>query len=1205
MRRLIFMLLLVLGTALTTRVTLAKDTTQTSPQPLTLYSRQPQPDLNFSLSGADWRWLGLKKEIRVATWEPQNPPLDIVLEPAIFEGISADYLSIISRQLGVQPRLLRYNSRLAALMAVSFGEADMMIDDQGSPAINATGFTASQSFMPNHPALVGKEANGMHLPAVDQPFKLVVAKDYLSDEQITAWYPQAKITRVATNQSAMSALAYGDFDYLLGNMANVSFFIDRNYSNAMSVLSVGPAQPSGARFIMRSDNQVLLRTINSVLAAITPLQQDAIINSWFVGPDFFFLQQPMHLTENEQQWVKAHPVVKVIANPFYAPISMLDANGSFHGISLDVLHLISLRTGIQFEMVAENHVSQMTDDLTAHKGDMIAAISFSEARADKMAFTRPYLFAPFVLVVRNSPNAPTMLGDAMRVAIVQDNQIREQYAEKYPNITWITTANASLAMKLVQEGKADAAIHIQTGANFMIERYFSGQLKIAARVSERTDTISFAVAKDQRELESILNKALADIPPRAYAKIFNKWQGSPEVRLETWKLYSTQYYVMFGLAGILVLSTLLWAFWLWRAMKVKQKAQAALLSQINFRDTLLNGSPTPIYVVDRQGLLISQNQAFDKFFAAITPEHLKLPLFDVRQPLSPLFSQLQPLLHPEHGSNGEQHQRFTLFNGIEERIIEHWAKVLHNPAGAIDRLVCGWQDITAHEDLLLQVSAEKDNAELASKAKGSFLATMSHEIRTPVSAIIGLLELAENSRNAQTPDGEALRLAYSSSQSLIELIGDILDVAKIESGNLDLAPQWVQPVQVCSSVIAIFDGLAKQKGLSLNWQNHLNSNIEVWLDAQRLKQVLNNYLSNAVKFTQNGTVSLQLSGESLAADRLKLQIVIQDSGVGISETDSKKLFVPFSQLEAGKKQIGSGLGLVISAEIIQLMGGSYQFDSQPQQGTRITLYFDVPARVMTNSQKLVQPHLQETRQSLRILIVDDHATNRLLLRRQLNALGHQVVEATNGQLAYQCWQQEKLDLIITDCHMPVMDGIALTQAIRQTGSSLVIWGLTANAQAEERARCLAAGMNDCFFKPLRMKPLSDALSVLIADVFNVPALHSLINLPQVAELAMHDENLLQQMLRQTQAENRQDLAHAQAALDQQDWATLANVLHKISGAAQIIGASSLEELVSMMEENVQDAPNAQEMAIDLAQVQTEISQLDLAITAYLNSKTGR
>ncbi|MFZ4832468.1 transporter substrate-binding domain-containing protein [Rouxiella sp. Mn2063] len=1210
MLRHLFILLLTLSTLVNGAAYAATSQAAETGQSLMLYSRQAQPDLTFHLSGEDWRWLGLKKEITVATWEPQNQPMDIVVAPATFEGISADYLNIISRQLGVQPKILRFDSRMAALMAVSSGEADMMIDDHGSPDIDTQRYAASQSYLPNHPALVAKEANGMHLPQPGKPFSLVVAKDYLSDQQIKQLYPQAEITRFPSSQSTISALAYRHYDYMLGNMANVSFFIDRNYSNSLSVLSVSPALDAGARFIMRRDDEVLLRSVNTVLAAMTPLQQDAIINSWFLGADFFFLHQSVRLSEPEQAWIKEHPVVKVIANPFYAPISMRDANGGFHGISLDVLHLVSLRTGIQFEMVAEDHVGGMTDALTSHQGEMIAAMSFSQSRADKMTFTRPYLFAPFVLVVRNTPEAPSELGGTMRVAVAQDNLVQEQYAKKYPNIQWIETANASLAMKLVQEGKADAAIHVQTGASFMIDRYFPGQLKIAARVGDQTDTVSFAVSKDQRELESILNKTLADIPPRAYAKIFNKWQGSPEVPLETWKMYSTQYYVMFALAGVLVLSTLLWAFWLRRAMKVKQKAQDALLLQLNFRDALLNGSPTPIYVIDRHGKVISQNQAFNHFFKVVPPENMALPLFDQRHPLSPLLPTLQPLLQQSAGAEDRPHQRFTLFNGTENRIIAHWTKVFNNKRGSIDRLICGWQDITAHEALLLEVSAEKDNAEQASRAKGSFLATMSHEIRTPVSAIIGLLELAESSRTADTPDGEALRLAYTSAQSLIELIGDVLDVAKIESGNLDLSPQWVQPGQVCASVVHIFEGLVKQKGLALSWQNTLSNEFDVWLDAQRLKQVLNNYLSNAVKFTTQGTVGIQLSGERLSADRAKIEVIIHDTGVGISEEDRSKLFVPFSQLEAGKKQMGSGLGLVISAEIIQLMGGSYQFDSESGRGTRVIVTFEVPIRPAANQPDILNRDTQNGQRALRILIVDDHTTNRLLLRRQLEALGHEVIEAVNGELAYQRWQQEQVDLIITDCHMPVMDGIALTRAVRQTGRAVAIWGLTANAQAQERDACLAAGMDECFFKPLRMKPLNDALTRLAAGLFTAPPLETLIHFAEVYELAMNNESLLQQMLRQTQEENRQDLALASAAFAHRDWAAFTAVVHKLSGAAQIIGAESIGELAGMMEDNVRDAidasdvPDADEIETDFVQLQQELGELDQAISDYLAGKAS-
>jgi len=1191
MLRALFLFLLAL--------TFSVNAAQTAPTSLMIYSRQPQPELKFHLSDADWRWLGIKKELTVATWEPQNQPMDIVLAPATFEGISADYLQIVSRQLGVQPKVLRFNSRAEALMAVSSGQADMMIDDHGSPDIDTERFTATEAYLPNHPALVTKEASGLEKPLPGKPFSLVVAKDYLSDAQIKKLYPDAKITRFPSSQSAISALAYRRYDYLLGNMANVSFFIDRNYSNSLSVVSVSPALDAGARFILRKDNAVLLRAVNSVLAAVTPLQQDGIINSWFLGPDFFFLHQPVKMTDHEQQWIKENPVIKVIANPFYAPITLQNANGSFHGISLDLLHLISLRTGIQFEMVPESNVTNMADALMAHQGDMIAAISYSHLREDKMAFSRPFLFAPFVMVVRNENNAPKELGGKMRVALVQDNQIQQQYASRYPDITWIPVANASLAMKLVEEGRADAAIHIQTGASYMIDRYFPGRLKIAARVGDQTATVSFGLRKDQRELESILNKTLADIPPRAYAKIFNKWQGSPEVPLETWKLYSTQYYVMFGLAGILVLSTLLWAFWLRRAMKVKQKAQAALMLQLNFRDTLLNGSPTPIYVVNRHGEVISQNRAYDHYFAKVPAEYMTLPLFDQRHPLSPLLAALQPLLQQQSDEEGhEYHQRVTLFNGEEERIVAHWATVLNDHKGAIDGLICGWQDITERENLLLEVSAEKDNAEQANKAKSTFLATMSHEIRTPVSAIIGLLELAETSRTADTHDGEALQLAYTSAQSLIELVGDVLDLAKIESGNFELSPQWMPPAQTCSSVVHIFEGLARQKGLKLTWQNSLHRDLDVWLDPQRLKQVLYNYLSNALKFTTRGTVGIELSGTLVDAERLHMQVVIHDTGVGVSEEDQQKLFVPFKQLEAGKKQTGTGLGLVISAELVQLMRGTCRFDSQPGRGTRVILTFDLLARPASQPTVVTDAENRPASRSLDILIADDHPTNRLLLRRQLSVLGHRVIEAADGEEALRMWQEHHVDLVITDCHMPVMNGVELTHAIRKTGEPTAIWGLTANAQAAERKACLDAGMNECFFKPLRMKQLNAALHQL-ASVLFIPPLEDMVDLAALKSLAMQDDALLQQMLEQTRDENRRDLAKAATALEKQDWQALAEALHKISGAAQIIGAEQIEEMAGVMEDQALDEPDLEALITDFSKLSGDIILLEQSINHWL------
>lgn len=492
------------------------------PQSMALYTRQEPADFSFQLKDEDWRWLGIKKTLNVATWNPQNPPIDVVLKPNIYEGISADYLAIVGAQLGLKVNVVRYANRNEALDALANGDVDTVVDDPGTPLGDDNLFSESEEFIENNPALVMKDIPGDNKVSVDKPFMLGVAQDYLTDRQVKDFYPNARIVRYSSNQSAITALVLNKVDAMMGNITTVSFQIDRNYNNILSVKEVFPVTGSGATIVVRKQDDVLLRTINTVLKSVPPLQDDAIINSWFLGPDFSWLKKPVVFDDQELAWIKNHPVIKVLASPFFAPIMMQDSNGEFHGISRDLLNLIALRTGLKFQYIAVNDTNAMLEKINGDEADIVAASSYSQQRSEGVSYTRPYLFAPYVLVVRNSENAPSELRDKLKIATTRGNAMVESLTRKYPGITWVYAANSSLAMRMVDEGKADGAINNQVSAEYMIQRYFSGKLGIASRVGESPAEISFAVGRQDRELESIFNKILADIHPRSYAKILNK-----------------------------------------------------------------------------------------------------------------------------------------------------------------------------------------------------------------------------------------------------------------------------------------------------------------------------------------------------------------------------------------------------------------------------------------------------------------------------------------------------------------------------------------------------------------------------------------------------------------------------------------------------------------------------------------------------------
>lgn len=1165
------------------------------PQALQIFSRERPALLSFTLDDSQWRWLGLKRELKVATWAPNNPPFDIVPDTGIYEGIYADYIKLVASNLGLSVQVLRYASRADALHALMRKEVDVVMDDGGGQQIQSAPLTETRSLMANRSALVTRESSASHAVTPGMAMKLAVTEGYLTDAEITGRFSGAEIVRFSSSQDALSCVLHARCDYFLGNLTTASFLIERNYSNELTITDVYPEASPGSRFLLRDDAAELKQAIDTVLIAIPDAQKRVISRQWVQRQDIWRFEQPLDLTEREKRWIANNPTVKVLVNPFFTPFTMLDEQGEFHGISADLLRLIHLRTGLRFEPVKVNSATELFDALGAKRGDLVGAAIFSPLRENVATFSRPWLYTPGVLVVRNAPEAPSALNNNLTLAVVKDNALAAQLAKTWPGIHWIYTDNAGEALELVNAGKVDGALNNQMGAGFMIERYFRDKLKIVTRLGDTPTQLGFAVRRDEPELLGIMNKALADMLPQEISLIVHKWQSAPDIKVDTWQLYDKQFYWVLAGAGSIILLVLFWVYTRNKEIRRRQLAQEALQAQLTFRDTLLNGSPSPIYVLNRQFVVTTHNEAFQAYFSQHGDDYLHYSLFDLRHPLASLREDLtQILLHHEDATPHGQTREFVVNNGSEERIIAHWATPYDDSRGKTAGLICGWQDITEHKHLLHQLSVEKEHAEQANQAKSTFLATMSHEIRTPIGAIIGLLELEV----ARQPDNDAVLVAFTSAQTLMGLIGDVLDMAKIESGQLELAPEWLPLDSLLPPVIRVFEEMARQKQLSLYFQSDIEPDAEILVDAGRLRQVIANYLSNAVKFTVAGQIDVRINSQRSTTDFLLLHIAVGDSGPGISQADREKLFKPFIQLEAGRRQTGTGLGLVIGSQLLEKMEGTMKMHSIPGRGTQILIELSVPLRQARLP--AIPNDLMKTGRSpkLSILIVDDHPVNRMVLQRQLARLGHQVTEADSGQQALARWRKAHFDLLITDCTMPEMDGFTLTQKIRQAGGTLTIFGLTANAQSEIRAQALAAGMNECLFKPLHLSQLEAAL-LKVQKTEPFPALHEQIRLDELAELLHHDDQMLRQLLSRICEENDSDLKEARRLFATGDFSALASCLHRLGGAAQVIYAAEIDALCAKTEALCLQQENTPQINERLLELENKLSQLTLAIKSYL------
>lgn len=1175
-----------------------------NPQSMNIFSREPLPQVKFELSDSDWHWLGRKREISVAVYAPEKPPFDLVTESGVWEGIAADYSLLVAYSLGLRIKVLRYADRTAALKGLEQGQVDMFIDYGNKNFKQADHLITSQPFNPSYIAFVSRNMPLASALTDSTDVKIAMPQGYLSDDWVKTYYPKAKITRYAFAPVALSSVAFGENDYFIGNLTETSFLIERNYANLLSITDVvSTDQITGPHFVFREQDQPLQHVVNTVLKAVTLVQHKAITSQWSQAEALWKSQPSFTLTAKEQRWLEQNPEIRVVINPLYAPFTMFDENGQFYGVGADLLRLIHLRTGLNFKVIEATSVADMFELVKQKKADFIAAMSYSDERDKQLIFTRPYVHPPFVLIVNNSATAPTSLSEIKTLAITSDNSLWQWLKKEYPQIELVKADNASLAMQWVKENKVDGAVHNLMGANYMIDRFFRGELKIASRIGDVPSQMGFAVRRDEPQLYSILNKALADISPRDISIIANKWQGTPDVKLDTWTVYRKEFYWLAGIFVALVLTSLFWNYYLRQEIARRKKTQTQLQEQIVFRETLFNSMLVPVYVIDREGNILNHNQAWTDFFKLDVTDLDKQALTSSTHPLYTIYSNLKEILNHPQGHSFHRH-RYTISNGEEARVIMHQAVPYEDIHGAVNGLICSWQDITEHEYLLSELSSAREKAEQTNRTKSTFLATMSHEIRTPISAIIGLLELTVTNKSFSQTDREAIQVAYESAQSLMGLVGEILDMAKIESGELELAPKWTPFNELITPIVRVFDGLARQKNLTLYSHIDILHPDEIFVDSLRLHQVLSNFISNAIKFTEQGSVDVQVKFLRKNEHTAVLEMQVSDTGIGIAEKDQEKIFAPYKQSEAGKLQTGTGLGLAICSQLVKMMGGVIILHSELGKGTHITVH--IPVEHRQRMHESVEPIAEVIKQiqPLHILAVDDHPANRLLLKSQLERLGHKVVEAENGDQALKQWQEDDFDLVITDCNMPIMDGITLTRHLRQDQTRAVtIFGLTANAQPEEKARCLAAGMDDCLFKPLRLTQLESLLNKVARQshhpLENASSLEQLIDLDALQQLVQADQQLLEKLLTTTRDENIKDLDQVKQAVKTQDTLALGHSFHRLAGAAQIIGALEIEKLCRELQQACEqqvDFHEIQKLTDHLIQV---VMTLNQAVDTYI------
>jgi len=385
------------------------------------------------------------------------------------------------------------------------------------------------------------------------------------------------------------------------------------------------------------------------------------------------------------------------------------------------------------------------------------------------------------------------------------------------------------------------------------------------------------------------------------------------------------------------------------------------------------------------------------------------------------------------------------------------------------------------------LSQEIKETERESKLKSAFLANVSHEIRTPMNGILGMVDLL--SQTPLTQDQKhCLSIIESSGQSLLALLNDILDLSRIEAGKLVFEKTAFQLKAVVErDTLSLLKPLALAKKISLEYEIDLKNEYFIG-DPHRLRQILTNLVSNAIKFTQTGKVKVKVQEKIQDKKNSTVRFEVEDTGAGIPTEFKNRIFQPFEQvLDHKHAQMGSGLGLAISQNLVEQMDGKIGYDSKAKQGT--LFYFEIPFKISSQADPSIFVHADSKKRlsfenkHFKCLLVEDNALNREITERMLKNLSIEVVSEENGEIAIEKTQKQSFDFILMDCQMPIMDGYETTRTLRKNPDPKInripIIALTAYAMKGDAKRCQEAGMDNYLSKPLRLERLHAVLESIL------------------------------------------------------------------------------------------------------------------------------
>lgn len=972
------------------------------------------------LSAQERAFIAGLPELRVAIPQPAVQPYETVTADGVVSGIHADMLAYLARAFGLRVRPVLMPSFAASLQALRDREADVMMT-LGYTAERARYLEFTLGVTPLPGALFARTGS---TPVALEQARFAVERDFVAADYLRRQFPQARLVTVETTGDALRAVHEVRADYYLGALLTTTDWLSRQEGLAIEMRQLMNYSSGYYHFAVRKDWAPLARLLNQGIstlrasgqlrAATSAAMQAALASAPAGTPQ----AAPLALGSKELQTLVDKPVWRIGAVRGLPLLNHVEPDGQHTGIAAEVMEQVAQRIGVGVQVVPYATVGDLLDGLRAGQIDLVPFLTRTPQREAEFAFSRPYVEMPYVIVARS--DAPLYFDlhslRGRRLALPAQHPLRPLLAERHPDIELLTVPDGNRAMDAVADGRADAAVEVKLFANLRIQGEGEDRLRTVAHVEELPAQFHFAGLPGAQPLLALVDRALLDIPEADSLRMRRRWVAVDLAPSFPWRRHLPVLAV--SALGLLLIAggTLWWLRRLAREVKQRRRSEARLqdigaaLPCVAFRE-----------IYDAQGRLKGRwlsPGAAEMLALAPTPAQSVLAALALHLPLE----QRAELQRKEH-------------QALETRQRLQATVAYAHPDGQTRWLNCE-AVCTAAEDpalaltgILVDVSAEHElQARLvdAARQRNLLLASASHELRAPAHTLSLALQALQG-QALPVPAQGTLRIARDAVETLSQLLGDVLDAARLDGQPLRLQ---ARPLDLPELLRGVAEGARiTARAKDLHFKCRFAPELPGWIlhDPLRLKQILMNLLSNAFKYTAAGEVGLSATVAATGGEP-ELCLQVWDTGSGIAPEAHARLFTPFVSAQAPRHarppEGSTGLGLAICRELATLMGGRIELSSQPGKGTQALLC--LPLRACE------PPPADPGREGV-VLVCDDDITSRYLLGQLLRSDGHAVEEASDAQTVLARCALGGVAAVVTDLHMPGLDGLALLHALRQQG----------------------------------------------------------------------------------------------------------------------------------------------------------------------------